>query len=89
MSDHDSDISQLPVQEVQGQLPCFSQGSFGGTSQISSAVGALPKSQPVTEQLSLPADAATKVDITGSQNVPRQEELEDFTIQVKEKADAL
>jgi len=36
VSDHSSVKSQLPFQDVQEHQPCFSQGSFGGKSQISS-----------------------------------------------------
>jgi hypothetical protein len=36
-SDHSSDKSQLPFQDVQDQQHCYSQDSFGGTSQISTA----------------------------------------------------
>jgi hypothetical protein len=36
-SDHSSEKSQLPFQDVQEQRHCYSQDSFGGTSQISSA----------------------------------------------------
>jgi hypothetical protein len=47
--DHDSDKSQLAFQEIQENQQCFSQDSFGGTSQISSIKGKISKSQPNPE----------------------------------------
>jgi hypothetical protein len=78
-SDHDSDKSQLAFQEIQEQQPCYSQGSFGGASQLSSAVGTLPKSQPTVEKESKPPNAATKAEEDEDLDEPCQEDVDHLT----------